>query len=284
MGHATFTCGNLTAVIGDNDAHDEHRAGYNGIFSLTSSEEADNLFVPAYAGLNLEHIYDGYEMDRSLIFEPRQAPMRFEQISENEALLHQPPTPHFGLESWTRFRLSEPHSIDFEFKCSPRKAVYHYGYIGLFWASYINAPHNKSIYFRSDSHWHQLCTQQHNDESTVLHAGDQTEIPFVEHYPQMLYNNFSPLRFHLPFYYGLFKEQVYLIMFDRTENTRFSHSPSGGGRSLDGEDTNPAWDFQYIIPSYTLNAEYGFQGRVVYKKFAGREDVIAEYEKWKGKK
>ena len=107
----------------------------------------------------------------------------------------------------------------------------------------------------------------------------------------MLYNNFSPLRFHLPFYYGLFRsktlgqrseEQVYLIMFDRTENIRFSHSPSGGGRSLDGEDTNPAWDFQYIIPSYTLNAEYSFKARVVYKKFAGRGDVIAEYEKWKG--
>ncbi len=74
---------------------------------------------------------------------------------------------------------------------------------------------------------------------------------------------------------------VYLIMFDQTENIRFSHSPSGGGRTPDGSDTNPAWDFQYIIPSQELNAEYGFKARVVYKRFAGRDDVVAEYEKWK---
>jgi hypothetical protein len=34
MAHATFQVGNLTAVIGDNLSHDQHRAGYNGIFPL----------------------------------------------------------------------------------------------------------------------------------------------------------------------------------------------------------------------------------------------------------
>ena len=36
MAHATFKVGDLTAVIGDNAAHDKHRAGYNGVWSLRS--------------------------------------------------------------------------------------------------------------------------------------------------------------------------------------------------------------------------------------------------------
>jgi len=36
-----------------------HRAGHNGIASLTHASRQENLFVPAYAGPNLEHIHDG---------------------------------------------------------------------------------------------------------------------------------------------------------------------------------------------------------------------------------
>jgi hypothetical protein len=34
MSHGTLHCGDLTLVIGDNSAHGDHRAGYNGIWSL----------------------------------------------------------------------------------------------------------------------------------------------------------------------------------------------------------------------------------------------------------
>ncbi len=34
MAHSTFTVGDLTAVIGDNAAHEQHRAGYIGVWSL----------------------------------------------------------------------------------------------------------------------------------------------------------------------------------------------------------------------------------------------------------
>ena len=47
----------VSAVIVDNTAVDDdvlpgHRAGYSGVASLTHAKRADNLFVPAYAGLN----------------------------------------------------------------------------------------------------------------------------------------------------------------------------------------------------------------------------------------
>jgi hypothetical protein len=51
MAHDTLRVGGLTAVIGDNAAAGEHRAGYNGLWSLTHKAEPANLFVPAVARL-----------------------------------------------------------------------------------------------------------------------------------------------------------------------------------------------------------------------------------------
>src|SRR5437868_3016637 len=233
MAQTTLRSGELTAVIGDNAAAAQHRAGYNGLWSLTHREEATNLFVPAVAGLNFEHIIDGAQFDRdggrTIFFEPRNAPMTFQRISDVQAELHQAPTPTFHLESWTRFTLAAPHYVDMHFRCQPRQHAFRNGWIALFWASYINAPDDKSVYFRHGRLWHQLCSQAHNDESTVRHTGDRTELRFTEGYPNALYRNLSPLRYDEPFFYGHFRGMVMILMFDRTTGIRFTHSPSGGG-------------------------------------------------------
>jgi hypothetical protein len=79
MASDTFKVGDLTAIIGDNGTEGEHRAGYNGLWSLTHKTQEQNLFVPAVAGMNLEHIYDGQTLDppgqTKLFFE---APMNFQ--------------------------------------------------------------------------------------------------------------------------------------------------------------------------------------------------------------
>src|SRR5438105_13262761 len=89
MPHATSRAGDLTAIIGDNATHEQHRAGYNGVWSLTHRTEPTNLFVPIVAGLNFEHIFDGERFDRdrtnTIFFEPRNAPMTYRQISDTEA-------------------------------------------------------------------------------------------------------------------------------------------------------------------------------------------------------
>src|SRR5438045_949725 len=118
MAHETFQAGDLTAVIGDNDAYDGRRAGYNGVHRLIhKSRPAASLF--AITGLNHEHIFDGEQDlrgDTKVFFEPRNSPMTFARISETEAELHQPATPTFFLESWTRFKLVAPHYVDFTFQ------------------------------------------------------------------------------------------------------------------------------------------------------------------------
>src|SRR5437870_6893154 len=131
MGHATFKVGDLTAVIGDNAADGEHHAGYNGIWNLQHAAGTRSLFVPGYAGLNHEHIFNGDadESDPKIFFEPRHAPMTFRQISDFEAELHQPPTPTFHLESWTRFKLAAPHYLDMSYRCVAHQHVFQRGYI-----------------------------------------------------------------------------------------------------------------------------------------------------------
>jgi hypothetical protein len=277
----------LIAQIGDNASEGEHQAGYNGVWSLRAPADDENIFVPFYAGLNFEHIFDGFATDYHALYEPRHAAMELRQITEHIVELHQPPTPFWGLESWSRFTLVAPHFLDFSFRCIPRRSTFRHGYIGLFWASYMNAPENKSLYFRGLAphmpapQYLQFCTQHHNDRATVVHADEpQPRLAFAEDHPTMLFTEYSPLRYCEPFFYGRWKDFVFAVFFDRTDGLRFSHSPSGGGETADGSDTNPAWDWQFIIPDYEVGREYGYRARVVFKPFGGRGEIKALWEKW----
>jgi hypothetical protein len=76
---------------------------------------------------------------------------------------------------------------------------------------------------------------------------------------------------------------VHIMMFDSEPGAiRFSLSPSSGGPVKPG--TNPAWDWQFIVHDYEVGGHYGYKARLVYKKWVSREDVVAEYEKWSGRK
>src|SRR5262245_34496497 len=90
----------------------------------------------------------------------------------------------------------------------------------------------------------------------------------------------SPLRYDLPFYYGHFRNQTAIFMFDRTAGIRFTHSPSGGGINAPRQASNPAWDFQYIIPKYDVKVEYRFRARLAYRPRCAREEIEKEYRGW----
>jgi len=290
-GSATLKAGDLTAVVGDNSADGEHRAGYNGVWSLRHSAGTRSVFVPAVAGLNLEHIVSGEHLDGDgrLFFEPRNAPMAFTRLGDSEAELHQPPTPTFHVESWTRFSLVAPHYLDMGFRCVAHEPVFPHGYLALFWASYINAPADKSMYFRGGldgqrDQWTQFCTQWHNDQSTVRHRDDNFEMTFAPGSRDTLFKSLSRLRFDQPFFYGNFDDLTWLVMFDRAEGIRFTHSPSGGGANAALQTTNPAWDFQFLVERPKVKREYGFRVRTALRPRCSREEVLAEFAKWKASK
>lgn len=285
--HTTLKAGDLTAIIGDNSAAGSHRAGYNGVWSLHHAKGTRSLFVPGIAGLNLEHLVTGEHLeDSETFFEPRHAPMTLTRISENEAELHQPPTPTFRVESWTRFRLVAPHYLEMDFRCRAHEALFPLGYLSLFWASYMNAPADKSLYFLGGlddqkDHWTQFCTQWHNDQSTVRHRDDHFEMTFPEGGRDALFKSLSRFRFDRPFFYGHFDDLVWIVMFDRSEGIRFTHSPSGGGVNAALKTTNPAWDFQFLIQKPEVMKEYGFKVRTALRPRCSRSEVLAEYDQWK---
>jgi hypothetical protein len=78
----------------------------------------------------------------------------------------------------------------------------------------------------------------------------------------------------------LFRNDVYILMFDRAEGVRFTHSPSGGGLNEERQTTNPAWDFQYLLPRYEVRRDYEFRARVAYRPRCDRAEVLCEYEAW----
>lgn len=275
---------NLEAVIGNNKSLDRngkrHRAGYNGIFSIKSIVQPDSPFVPTYAGLNLEHYFDGrIRQEREQFFEPRYAPMKLRKLGAKTVELYQPKTSVFQVESWTRFTLAANH-IDFSYRCKPHREDYVGDFLGTFWASYINGPIDKTIYFLDPAAtleqpiWQQFCTQTHNRDSTIKHVGDETRLQFNS--GDALFANISSLKYSQPFFYGRFRNMVLIYMFQPNPAIRFTHSPSGGGRSAKGDGTNPAWDFQLIIPKPKAGREYELRGRLIYKEWKGRDDVLTE--------
>ncbi|MBM3290281.1 MAG: hypothetical protein FJY92_09035 [Candidatus Hydrogenedentes bacterium] len=279
----TFSVSRLTCTIGNNLGNFPHRPGYNGIFSMTSPDEAESPFVPLYAGLNLEHYFDARPRpdDGKVFFEPRNFPMTFRKVNATTAELHQAATPVYKVESWTTFTLAEPYYVDVTFKCVPTEKVFEGGYLGVFWASYINAPADKSMYFLREGstldapQWAQLCTALHGRYSTVRQAGDTAELPMPP-VSDTLYQSFSPLRFSVPFFYGRFENMVLIYMWKPNPYLRLAHSPSGGGPNAAKDDTCPAWDFQLVVPNYEAGHEYGWQLRVAYKPWKDRADVLNE--------
>ena len=84
-----------------------------------------------------------------------------------------------------------------------------------------------------------------------------------------------------PFFYGHIDDLVWQVMFDRAAGIRFTHSPSGGGLNDDRQTTNPAWDFQFIIPDPQVDQEYDFKVRTILRPRCEREDLLRTHDQWK---
>jgi len=280
-GSVTISAGDLTVTFVDNEAcGKEHRAGYNGIARLTHAKQGENVFVPAYAGFNLEHIFGGDVMPD--LFEPRHHPMRLRRLSTSAVELRQSPTPRSSVESTTRFTLVPPHSIDVEFRCVARDLTFfRHGYMGLFWASYIHAPEDRRVHFlgrgsgEAMSRWISADSARHGEASTHRGLSDPGEVFFAPDFNATLASHFSEWRFSEPFFCGRFRNMILIYMFDRARDVRFSQSPNGGG------ETNPAWDFQFLVRDVRVGTPYGYRARVVYKPFVSFEDAAEEFRQWR---
>jgi hypothetical protein len=279
--HVVLKRGEVTAVIVDNAAVTadallaEHRAGYNGVAQLTHENRPANIFRAPYAGLNYEHIHDGTLAVSAEKFEPRVSLMQLRLVDRWTVELYQPPTKNWKLESCGRYQLLEDGSIEYTFECIPRAKTFRQGYIGLFWASYIDRPEDKAIHFRGrrveargGSDWIRWLPRSHGVAST--HPPEGSRLPeVVAGFPLTLVNHPSPFVYRSPWYYGVSHGMALAQVFRARDRIWMAQSPSGGG------PTNPAWDFQWFVPDYRVDQAYGFVMRMVYVPYRSREQVAA---------
>lgn len=289
---AVLTGGPVRAVIVDNAAVDNdilpgHRAGYSGIASLTHEQQPRNIFVPRYAGVNFEHIHDGVTDNLKEKFEPRKAPMRLRMIDEATVELYQPPTPHFQLESCGRYHLRVDGVIEYSFECIPKSRTFQRGFVGLFWASYIDQPRDKAIHFLgrrreaagAPPSWIVGRTPQHGVNAShppVNWPMDRVEID--TDFPLTLVNHPSPYEHTDDWYFGVCRGMAYAQIFERDAQVHFAQSPSGGG------DGNSAWDFQWFIPNAETNQSYGFKMQLLYLPFTSKQAMAKKVQRLRGVK
>ncbi len=274
--------GDLKAVFIDNSSYGVHRNGYNGISELYHKNQDSTLFVPFFAGVNLEHIFDGDSLVS--LFEPRREPMTIKRISDTKVILHQPETSISKVENWTTFEMVDPHYIDVEFRFVVHNPeFFDHGYVGFFWASYINSPEKLGINFKGKNkgsdepgNWQYVVSKKHGENGT--HVGDKDSFDaYIAHDLNInLIREISDTVFTDPYYYGRFHNMVFSYLFAQPDEgiIRFSKSPSGAGKG------KPAWDFQYILPNFEAGKEYSIKWRVIYKKWKGEKDIEKEYRRW----
>jgi hypothetical protein len=280
----------LRAAIADNQAHPPgHRAGYNGLAELVPAGSERNLFVPAVAGLNFEHILSGDAASYGWsIFEPRQSPMTLHRLSERGAELRQARTAHWPLETRLAFVLAGD-AVDFTVSATPREDAWKkHGWIGLFFASYIQAPQDLAIHFIGRSRpgkgdptprWIRHLSPRHGEASCHRPAGSDWDPPADPDLPVVLARGHSDVEYLYPFYYGVSHGKALAFFFERPgadAETRFAQSPTGGGQG------NPAWDFLFIKRRCEVGKEFRFRMRLLVRDLTGREDIVRAYEAWSG--
>ena len=292
----TIEHGDLSIVVRDNARSPDLLSGIVSLRNLRHAPDYE-AFDPdnpgASAGLNFEHIISGHR-SRHNSFTPRRGRYSLRRLTEEhtvqlERLAADSP---WKVASTMQLTVRAPHYIDFEFRCTPQDAALfgRQGYAIFFFANYMNDVAAVPLHFRG---------RQTADGEEVWIAADapQTHPDWngggnyrsvradelgLDDNVQFRLNTWSydwP-RISKPFYYGRAGNQMVLIlMFDRLSSTRDQIRFSLYKFKLN-QYPRPAWDFQYVINQVRSGEQYGFRGRLVWKKFVSREDCLQEYERW----
>jgi hypothetical protein len=288
--------GDLVVTFRDNSKSPTELSGIDSLVNIKQSPGFD-AFDPesrgASAGLNFEHIISGHENPNNA-FAPRHRPYTLHKLPDGKSvkLVRRAEDCPWKVASTLTYVVTKPHYIDFTFRCTPQDASIFgsRGYAIFFFANYMNDVENVSLHFRG---------RESADGKEVWIAADapkghpdwngggnyralQADDLAYDDNVKFRLNTWSydwP-RIAKPFYYGRAAHGMTLIlMFDRLHSERDQVRFSLYKFKLP-KHPRPAWDFQYVINRVEPNTEYGFRGRLVWKKFVSAEDCLNEYERW----
>lgn len=290
------TNGDLSVLFRDNSASPEILSGIQSLFNKKDAADFD-AYDPdskgASAGMNFEHIISGHR-SQSNKFTPRQGKYDLFHLPDRNSvvLVRNRKDSPWDVSSTLVYRVTKPHYIDVEFRCQAHSPSLfgERGYAIFFFANYMNDVEKVSLNFpgveyaggeekwiaaeapKGHPDWNSGGTYRHANATALEYDKDM----------QFRLNSWSydyP-RFTKPFYYGRAERgMVFILMFNKTfsqnDQIRFSLFKFKVPRH-----PRPAWDFQYVINKVEEDREYGFKGRLVWKRFVSAQDCLKEYEKW----
>ena len=292
---AKIVRGNLDVLFRDNSRSPQILSGIEALFNFKSAPNFD-AFDPdqsgASAGLNFEHIIAGHS-DPSNKFTPRKGEYSLYEMEKGKSVMlirNQEDSP-WAVSSSFKYTVIAPHYVDFEFKCIPHNKTRFgkRGYAIFFFANYMNdvaeipihflgidAPDGEEKWIAADG------PRTHPDWNNggTYHHLNAKALEYDEHHNFKLNVwNYDYPKYTKPFYYGLSSnDMVFMLLFDKSyseaDEIRFSIF------KFKLPKPRPAWDFQYVIHHVEEGKQYGFKGRLVWKKFISPGDCLQEYERW----
>jgi len=288
--------GDLTVLFRDNS---ESPKILSGVQSLVNHRQAPgyDAYDPegrgSSAGLNFEHIISGHKSEHNK-FTPRHFPYALHQLPDGDSvqLVRRAADSPWKVASTLTYRLVEPHYIDFEFRCRAKDASLFgsRGWALFFFANYMNDVADVPLHFRGieepggEEKWIVGDTPKGhpdwNTGGTYRHV-DALPLEYDDDVKFRLNSwSYEYPRFKKPFYYGRAAHEMTLIMmFDKSHTTEDEVRMSLFKFKVPRKP-RPAWDFQYVVHNVEENQEYGFRGRLVWKRFVSPEDCLNEYETW----
>lgn len=295
----TIARGDLSVVFRDNTG--SPKESLSGLDALVNRRVADGFdaFDPdspgAGAGLNFEHIISGHR-DPHNAFAPRKGPYALHRLPGGASvrLARRREDDPWAVSSTMTYTVVAPHAVDFEFRCVPHdaKRFGERGHAVFFWADYMNDVADSSLHFRgvpaegAEETW--IAADAPPGPTDWNTGGTYRSLPAsdlaydADHNFKLNSWSYDWPRFTKPFYYGrAARDMVFILMFDRMcsaeDEIRFSLFKF---KLKKEKRPRPAWDFQYVIHKVEEGREYGYQGRLVWKKFVSPEDCREEYETW----
>jgi hypothetical protein len=292
----TISDGDLKVIIRDNASSPKLLSGVASLFHQRDAPEI-SAFDPANGGaptgLNFEHIISGHK-NKNNSFTPRSGPFALYALAGGKSaqLVRAKEDDPWTMSSTLKYTISKPHAIDVDFRCTPHDAVLFgkRGYAILFFANYMNDVEDVALNFRGvegpmqEEKW--IKADAPKGHADWNQGGTFRSLPATDQEYDTDHNfklnswSYEYPRFTKPFYYGRAgKSMVMILMFNKMyskdDEIRFSLFKFRLPRA-----PRPAWDFQYVIHKVENGKEYGFQARMIWKKFVSQEDCLKEYETW----
>ncbi len=289
--------GDLSVLFQDNSQSPGVLSGVQSLFNMKEApgfDAYDPDGLGSSAGLNFEHIISGHESEHNK-FTPRRGTYTLHRSEDGPSvrLVRLAKDSPWRMASTLTYTVVEPHFIDFEFRCTPEDASLfgERGWALNFFANYMHEVRDTALHFRGVAEdggeetwiradappgnvdWNSGGTYRHL-EAQPLAADD--DVTF-----RLNTWSYDWPRFTEPFYYGLAEHEMTLIlMFDRAHTAEDELRLSLFKFKVNETRKRPAWDFQYVVHKVEAGREYGFRGRLVWKKFVSPDDCRQEYLTW----